>query len=87
MDNGKYQEKEDYYKQKTTIVRKKSTRSEVDYCSETTLTGVSRFHTSTSLGIEPWSLNGNKRVDHWTSGTVYECSEIAGSPHYSDIMP
>ncbi len=23
---------------------------------------------------------GSKRVDHWTSGTVYECSEIAGSP-------
>ncbi len=21
----------------------------------------------------------SKRVDHWTSGTVYECSEIAGS--------
>jgi hypothetical protein len=23
---------------------------------------------------------GNKRVDHWTSGTACECSEIAGSP-------
>ncbi len=22
----------------------------------------------------------SKRMDHWTSGTVYECSEIAGSP-------
>jgi hypothetical protein len=22
---------------------------------------------------------GRKRVDHWTSGIVYECSEIAGS--------
>jgi hypothetical protein len=21
-------------------------------------------------------------VDHWTSGTVYECSEIAGSPGF-----
>jgi hypothetical protein len=26
-------------------------------------------------------MMGSKRVDHWTSGTVYECSEIAGSPH------
>jgi hypothetical protein len=26
---------------------------------------------------------GSKRVDHWTSGTVYECSEIAGSPHFN----
>jgi hypothetical protein len=25
-------------------------------------------------------MMGSKRVDHWTSGTVYECSEIAGSP-------
>jgi hypothetical protein len=24
-------------------------------------------------------MAGSKRVDHWTSGTVYECSEIAGS--------
>ncbi len=40
-----------------------------------------RFHISTPLGIEPGSLMlGSKRVDHWTSGTVYECSEIAGSP-------
>ncbi len=23
---------------------------------------------------------GSKRVDHWTSGTVCECSEIEGSP-------
>jgi hypothetical protein len=30
-------------------------------------------------GIEPGShKTGRKRVDHWTSGTVYECSEIAG---------
>ncbi len=27
-------------------------------------------------------MTGSKRVDHWTSGTVYECSEIAGSPQY-----
>jgi hypothetical protein len=50
-------------------------------CSETMLTGESRFHISIPLGIEPGSLmTGSKRVDHWTSGTVYECSEIAGSP-------
>jgi hypothetical protein len=24
-------------------------------------------------------MTGSKWVDHWTSGTVYECSEIAGS--------
>ncbi len=48
--------------------------------SETTLTWESQFHLSTPLGIEPGSLmTGSKWVDHWTSGTVYECSEIAGS--------
>jgi hypothetical protein len=53
-------------------------------CSETSLTGESWFHVSTPLGIEPGSLMmGGKRVDHWTSGTVYECSEIAGSPQGS----
>ncbi len=42
------------------------------------LAGESRFHISTPLGIEPGSLmTGSKRVDHWTSGTVCECSEIA----------
>ncbi len=47
------------------------------------LTGESRFLISTRLGIEPVSLMiGSKRVDHWTSGSVYECSEIAGSPQY-----
>ncbi len=36
------------------------------------------------LGIEPWSLvMGSKQVDLWTSETVYECSEIAGSPQGS----
>jgi hypothetical protein len=45
------------------------------------LTGESRSHISTPLGIELGSLmTGSKRVDHWTSRTVYECSEIAGSP-------
>jgi hypothetical protein len=28
-------------------------------------------------------MTGSKRVDHWTSGTMYECSEIAGSPQGS----
>ncbi len=28
-------------------------------------------------------MTGSKRVDHWTSGTVYECSEFAGSPQGS----
>jgi hypothetical protein len=50
--------------------------------SETMLTGESRFHTSTPLGIEPQSLmTGSKGLTHWTSETVYECSEIAGSSH------
>jgi hypothetical protein len=26
-------------------------------------------------------MTGSKRLDHWTSGTVCECSEIAGSPN------
>jgi hypothetical protein len=53
-------------------------------CSETTLTGDSRFFISTPLGIEPGSLmTGSKWVDHWTSGTVYKCSENAGSPQGS----
>jgi hypothetical protein len=38
----------------------------------------------TPLGIEPGPfMMGSKRVDHWTSGTVYKCSEIAGSPQGS----
>ncbi len=32
-------------------------------------------------------MTGSKRVDHWTSGTVYECSEIAGSPQGSPQQP
>ncbi len=53
--------------------------------SETTLTGESRFLISTPLRFEPGSLmTGSKWVDHWTSGTVYECSEIAGSPQVYD---
>jgi hypothetical protein len=28
-------------------------------------------------------MTGIKRMDHWTSGTVFECSESAGSPQYS----
>ncbi len=53
-------------------------------CSQTTLTGEPWFHICTPRGIEPGSLmTGSKRVDHWTSGTRYECSEIAGSPQGS----
>jgi hypothetical protein len=51
-------------------------------CSETTLTGESRFHihVSTRLDIKPGSLiTGSKGLTHWTSETVWECSEIAGS--------
>ncbi len=55
-------------------------------CSETTLTGESRFHISSPLppwGFEPRSLiTGSKRVVHWTSEIWYECSDIAGSPQY-----
>jgi hypothetical protein len=61
-------------------------RSQIDIhiCSKTMLTGESRFHISIPLGIKPGSLiTGSKQVDHWTSGTVYECSEIAGSPQGS----
>jgi hypothetical protein len=44
------------------------------------LTGEFWFHTSTPLGIEPGSLMmGNKQMDHWTSGTMCQCSEIVGS--------
>jgi hypothetical protein len=54
-------------------------------CNETTLTRESRFHISIPPGIEPKSLiTGSTRVDHWTSGTVCECSEIAGSPQDVD---
>ncbi len=50
-------------------------------CSETILTGESRFHIGTPLGIESRSLiTGSKLVVHWTSETWCECSEIAGSP-------
>jgi hypothetical protein len=27
-------------------------------------------------------MMGSKGLTHWTSETVYECSEIAGSPQY-----
>jgi hypothetical protein len=30
-------------------------------------------------------MTGSKRVTHWTSGPVCECSEIAGSPQ--DSLP
>jgi hypothetical protein len=45
------------------------------------LTGEFQFHIGISLGIELGSLmTRSKPMDHWTGGTVYECSEIAGSP-------
>jgi hypothetical protein len=51
----------------------------------TMLAGDSRFQICKySLEIEPGSLmTGSKRVDYWTCGTVYECSEIAGYPQGS----
>jgi hypothetical protein len=52
-------------------------------CSKTMLIGESQFHISTPLGIEPgYLMTGSKQVDHWNSGTVYECSEIVGSPQH-----
>ncbi len=56
-------------------------------CSKTMLTGESRFHISTPLGIEPRSLmTGSKWADRWSSGTEYEYSEIAGSPNIPNIF-
>jgi hypothetical protein len=53
-------------------------------CSGTTLTGESQFHISIPPGIEPRSLmTGSKGLTHWTSETVYEYSEIAGSRQYA----
>jgi hypothetical protein len=64
-------------------------------CSETKLTGDSRFHIITPWGFEPGSLvTGSKQVVHWTSETWWEWSEIAGSPQIkfskessTDIFP
>jgi hypothetical protein len=51
------------------------------------LTGESRFHLSTSLGIEPGSLMmGSQQVDHWTSQTVYNCIEITSSSQGSPLQ-
>jgi hypothetical protein len=48
------------------------------------LSGESQFHISNPLGIEPRSLmTESKGLTHWTSETVYECSDIAGSPQGS----
>jgi hypothetical protein len=53
--------------------------------SETTLTGESQFHISTPPRIELGSLmTGSKELTHWTSETVYECSEMAGSPQVAN---
>jgi hypothetical protein len=30
-------------------------------------------------------MTGSKQVDHWTSETVYECSEIVDSPQGSHL--
>ncbi len=50
-------------------------------CSETTLTGESRFHISPPRGFEPGFLvMVSKRVVHWSSETWWEWSEIASSP-------
>jgi hypothetical protein len=54
-------------------------------CSETSLTGESRFHISTPppRGFKPRSLvMGSKGLVHWTSETWWEWSEIAGSAQY-----
>ncbi len=32
-------------------------------------------------------ITGSKGLTHWTSETVYECSEIAGSPQGSPQQP
>ncbi len=32
-------------------------------------------------------MTGSEQVDHWTSGTVNECGEIAGSPQGSPQQP
>jgi hypothetical protein len=57
------------------------------HCSETTLTGESRFHISTPVGIEPGVPYDEKQtggpLDQWT---VCKCSEITGSPHHIHII-
>ncbi len=57
-------------------------------CLETTLTGESQFHISTPLGIESrYLMIRSKQVDHWTSGTVCECTKIAGYPRVYPQQP
>ncbi len=61
-----------------------SKQTEIAACSKTTLIGESWFHISTPWGFKPRSLvTGSKRVVHWTSETLWEWSEIAGSPQGS----
>jgi hypothetical protein len=31
-------------------------------------------------------MTGSKRMDHWTGGIVYECSEIADFPQVNHIQ-
>jgi hypothetical protein len=49
-------------------------------CSETTLTGESRFHISPPQGIWTWVPYGSTQVVYWTSETWWESCEIAGFP-------
>ncbi len=48
--------------------------------------GVPGWKSNPGLPPEPgFTMTGSKRLDHWTSGTVYEFSEIAGSPQSVDL--
>jgi hypothetical protein len=70
------------------VSKKIFVNSKLATCSVSTLTGESRFHICTPLGIEPGSfITGSKGLTHWDSETVYECSEIAGSPQGSPQQP
>ncbi len=54
-------------------------------CSETSLTGESRFQISTPREFElGFLVTWSKQVVHWTSETWWEWSEIAGSPQYKE---
>jgi hypothetical protein len=58
------------------------------YCSETTLTGESRFHISPPGDLNLWPLwREANRLVHWTSETWWESCETAGSPQGSPPPP
>ncbi len=58
------------------------------WCSETTLTGESRFYISTPLGIWTWvPCDGKQPVVHWTSETWWEWSEIVGCQQGFPLQP